>query len=120
MTKIKIRCFKTLANVYPGIYNFPVYYLAYEGWSNYSLATCINCGELFAVDWENSKTKGLKIIELAASNRCPTCNASLSDTLRNYPQEIKLPNGKIGHYTPDTHIPPDEKSIIIEVFEISP
>jgi hypothetical protein len=120
MTKRKVRCFKKLANVYPGIFNYPVYYLTYEGWSNYSFATCINCGELFVIDWENPQTEGLNINEIAGSESCPVCNAFLRDTIRDYPQTIKLPDEKIGSYMPDTYIPPDDESLIIEVFEIKP
>jgi hypothetical protein len=120
MTSIKVRCFNKLANVYPGIFNHPIYYLTSEGWSNYSFATCINCGELFVIDWENPETKGLNIHEIAGSESCPKCNAGLRDTIRDYPQHIKLPNGKIGSYIPGTYIPPDDESLIIEVFEIKP
>jgi hypothetical protein len=120
MTKRKVRCFNKLANVYPGIFNYPVYYVAYEGWSNYSFATCISCGELFVIDWENPETEGLNINEIAGSESCPKCNSFLRDTIRNYPKAIKLPDGKIGSYIPDTYIPPDDESLIVEVFEIKP
>jgi hypothetical protein len=65
MKKKKIRCYKTLAHVAPNIY-YPVYFLSYEGWSNFTLETCINCGELFVIDWENPKTKELNIKEIAS------------------------------------------------------
>ncbi len=120
MKKINIRCYKTLANVYPGVYNYPVYYLSYEGWANFSFVTCIECGELFVIDWENPKTKGLGIDEIAGSTLCPTCNSYLKDTVKPYPQNIKLPNGKVGKYIPDNYIPPEDESIILEVLEIHP
>jgi hypothetical protein len=53
--KKKIRCYKTLANVYPGVFNYEVYYLVYESWSFFSFATCMNCGELFGIDWGKSE-----------------------------------------------------------------
>jgi len=120
MKKIQVRCYKTLANVYSGIYNYEVYYLVYEGWSNYTLATCINCGELFTINWENPKTKGLSISEIADSYSCPKCNSSLKDKIKDYPKNIKLTNGQIGSFTPTTLIPPDKDSLILEVFEIKP
>lgn len=120
MKKKKIRCYKTLANVYPGVNNYTVYFLVYEGWSNFSLTTCLNCGELFVIDWENHITNGSSIVEVAGSCTCPTCNSLLKDTLRNYPQSIRLPNGNIGSFTPDNFIPADEESLILEVFEITP
>jgi hypothetical protein len=120
MKRIKVRCYKALANVYPGVFNHPVYYLTYEGWANYSLSTCINCGELFAIDWENPKTKGLNIHEIAGHDPCPKCKVLLSSSIRDYPNTIKLPDGKIGSYIPDNYIPPDHESLIIEVFELVP
>lgn len=120
MRKKKIRCYKTFINDYPGVKDFPVYYLAYEGWSSYTLATCLQCGELFVIDWENPKTKDLSSIEVAGSACCPTCNSLLKDTMREYPKTIKLPNGKIGTYVPTGIIPPDEESLVLDFFEITP
>ena len=118
ISKKKIRCYKAFAHVAPNIYNYPVYFLSYEGWSNFSLATCINCGELFVIDWENPATKGLSIKEVASSSTCPICNSSLRDTIRDYPKTIRLSNGQMGSYIPETHIPPDNESLVMEFFEI--
>jgi len=117
--KRKIRCYITLASVAPNIYNYPVYSLFHEGWSNFSLVTCSNCGELFVIDWENPKTKGLTMRDIAASNNCPSCNSPLRDTLQDYPQTIKLPNGQSGSFTPDKSIPPNE-ILVVEFFELVP
>ena len=120
MIKKKIRCYKTLANVYPNLYNYPVYYIVNEGWSNFSLNTCINCGEIFVIDWENPKTQDKSINELASSKICPICNSSLESTIREYPKTIKLSDGKIGSFIPESYIPPDNESLIKEFFEILP
>jgi len=118
--KRKIRCYITLASVAPNIYNYPVYSLFHEGWSNFSLVTCSNCGELFVIDWENPKTKGLTIRDIAASNNCPSCNSPLRDTLQDYPQTIKLPNGQFGSFTPDKSVPPNNEILVVEFFELAP
>jgi hypothetical protein len=73
MKKKKIRCYKVHANVRQGAFNYPVYNVVKDGWSNFSLATCTNCGELFVIDWENPATKGLNIVDMAATHLCPTC-----------------------------------------------
>lgn len=109
-----------MAHVAPNIYNYPVYFIGYEGWSNFSLATCTNCGELFVIDWENPATKGLTITDIVSIKKCPTCNFLLKDTIQDYPRVIRLSNGLIGSYIPDNYIPPDEESIIREFFEIIP
>ena len=115
----KIRCYETLANVYPGIYNYPVYYLNHDGWSDFSLATCINCGELFVIDWEDPLKEGLSLTEIANALHCPTCNSFLKETIRNYPETIRLTNGKIGSYIPDTYITSDDQSLVKEIYEIT-
>ena len=120
ITRRKIRCYIALAHVAPNIYNYPVYLFSYEGWSNFSIVTCSNCGELFIIDWENPKTKGLTIREIGESGNCPTCNSLLRDTLQDYPKTIKLPNGQSGSFTPDNLIPPDSQTLIVEFFEIIP
>jgi hypothetical protein len=120
MKRRKVRCFKTLAHVAPNIFNYPVFFLVYEGWSNFSFATCINCGELFVVDWENPKTKDLTLEMIASSSKCPTCNNLLKEFIRNYPEYIKLSNGQLGSFIPNHKIPPDHESLIIEFFEIEP
>src|SRR6185369_11776563 len=118
--KKKIRCYKTFARVAPNVYNHLVYFLPYEGWSNFSLTTCINCGELFVIDWENPATQGLSIKQIASSNICPTCGCILSNTIQEYPKTIKLSNGQLGSFIPETHMPPDNESLINEFFEIIP
>ena len=50
MRKGSVMCFQILAKVTPSLYNYPVFVFNYEGWSNFKLYTCINCGELFVVD----------------------------------------------------------------------
>lgn len=120
ITKKKIRCYKTFAHVAPNVYNYPVYFLIYEGWSNFSLATCTICGELFVIDWENPSTKGLTTKDVASSSNCPTCKSQLKDTIQDYPKTIRLSSGKIGSYTPETFILPNTESLVKEFFEIVP
>lgn len=120
MKKKKIRCYRTFAQVAPNVFNYPVYFMAYEGWSNFSLATCINCGELFVIDWENPKTKGLSVQNIVGSIKCPNCKVFLKDTIKDYPRTIRLSDGKLGSYIPGTDIPPDHESHIVDFFEIAP
>lgn len=116
----QIRCYKVFAEVSPGVYNYPVYCISYDGWSNISLATCINCGELFAIDWENPLSNGLNIEKIASSYVCPKCGVSLKDTIRRYPETLRLPNGNLGSFTPAKSIPSDDHFITLEVFELLP
>jgi hypothetical protein len=98
--------------------DFPIYFIVYEGWSNFSLATCINCGEIFVIDLENPNTFSLSLEQIAEKSVCPTCNSNLKETIRGYPQTIRLPNGKLDNFRPSNIIPSDEGSIIMDFFEI--
>ncbi len=119
MEKIKVRCYKAFANVHPGVWNYPIYYFTYDGWSNKTFTTCIQCGELFVIDSENPETERKSAFDIAYSKDCPTCKSALKDTLRNYPEEIRLPDGKLGSFKPDQLIPPDSESIILDVYQLT-
>lgn len=80
----------------------------------------MNCSEIFVIDWENPVTNGMSINEIAGKSCCPLCGLLLKDTLRNYPQNIKLPNGKIGCANASEFTTTDEDSIILDFFEIIP
>ena len=58
--------------------------------------------------------------DLAKGMRCPSCNASLSETIRRYPQTFRAPDGSLGSFDPGTIIPPDNESLVREFFEIVP
>jgi hypothetical protein len=120
MNKRGIRCYVAFVQVAPTVYNYPVYCMIFEGWSCFSLGTCISCGEIFVIDWENPATKGLSIKEVASINKCPTCGSLLKDTVKNYPESIKLPNGQVGTFKPDNYLPPDNETIVKDFYEIIP
>jgi DNA-directed RNA polymerase subunit RPC12/RpoP len=92
--------------------------MIYEGWSKNSLATCIECGELFVIDFENPKFDNLNLIEIVGNTFCPKCNSKLKDTIKEYPKHIKLVNGEIGSFVSNQFIPNDNETIIAEFYEI--
>jgi len=120
MKKKKIRCFKVFAHVYAGVYNHLVYLPTREGWSGFTFATCINCGEIFVIDLENPVTNGLSISQIAGSMECPTCKLPLQTTVRKYPEFIKLPNGVVGSFKLSESTSIDGESSVVEFYEIVP
>lgn len=118
MTKKSIRCYKAFANVSPNVYNYEVYYLAPDGWSKNELYSCLECGELFFVDWENPDLIGQSILDLVENISCPTCRTELLKSIADYPEHIKLANGIIGHFSPSSLIPPDNESLILDIYQI--
>jgi hypothetical protein len=119
MKRRKIRCFTGFAEA-GGVYNIKVHYLSYEGWSNFRLVSCINCGELFVIDYENPKTAGLSIGEIAGQKFCPNCGCKLCEHLHEYPKCFRTRTGIMGSFEPPKYIPPDVESSILEVWELIP
>jgi hypothetical protein len=120
MQKKKIRCLIKHENVISGVYNYKVFLPLKSGWSNYSLVTCTNCGEMFVIDWENPETKNLNLKQIAGSTLCPTCNVVLSSHLANYPATIRISENLFGSFINDTVLNEDEESEIIEFYELRP
>lgn len=120
MKKVSVRCNKEYVNVFSGVYNHPVFFPLRGGWSSFSIVTCINCSELFVIDWENPATEGLTTADIAGNKNCPTCEASLKLTLRKYPEFILLPQGKVGSFNPKDFISSNDESQFCDFFELLP
>ncbi len=115
----KIRCYYSYAKA-GNKFNNKVYYTIEEGWSKISLCTCLRCGELFAIDFENPNSVNLTIKDFGIGNFCPKCGSDLESTLEKYPEKFVTQSGEIGSYAPNRFIPPDSESEIIEIWELFP
>lgn len=120
MKKKKIRCIVKYENVALSIYNYKILLPLKSGWSNNSLVTCINCGELFVIDWENPETEHLSIEQIAGSTKCPTCKVELSMFIANYPEKIRISKNLFGSFKKYTFSNEDEDSEIVELYELRP
>ena len=118
MKKKRIRSFVSYVNVAPGVYNQPVYNVIHDGFSNFSLATCLDCGELFVIDKEDPKTYQKTMQQLAGDLDCPTCKHVLAQSIASYPERIWLAKGRYGSAPTDRLIPPDADHIVKEFYEI--
>lgn len=119
-TRKKIRCIVRYENVVEGIYNYAIFLPLKSGWSNNSLYTCTNCGELFVIDWENPETENLNAKQIAGSTLCPTCNLTLSLHLVSYPETIRISENLFGSLANYPVSNEDEESEIIEFYELRP
>lgn len=120
MKKRSIRCYKVYANVYQGVYNYLIYIPLQDGWSSFSFVTCMSCGEIFVIDWDNPITERMSISEIAGNQLCPICKLTLRDTLKKFPEYIRLANGQIGTYNVSKFFSSDNESHVIDFFEIVP
>jgi len=120
MQKKKIRCLIKYENVGLGIYNYKVFLPLKGGWSNNSLVTCTNCGELFVIDWENPETENLTVKQIAGSTLCLACNVVLSMYLADYPATIRISENQIVSFNTEAISNQDKGSEIVEFYELRP
>jgi len=117
MKKRLVRCYRGFASV-PGRTNIEVFYTVPDfGYSN-KLFTCMECGELFMIDFENPAFAGKATEQIAANSLCPKCGKSLGETVCAYPETFRTDDGRIGNFQPDRIIPPDSESLVKEVWEL--
>jgi hypothetical protein len=118
MKKRKIRCYLAYCDA-GGIFNNEVVYTASEGY-RIELATCIKCGAIFVLDRENPQTDDQSLESLVEGAECPECCCDLSESIRLYPGTFLEKGGHLASFTPPKIIPPEDKSRVIEVWEITP
>lgn len=112
-----VRCYRGFASLH-GKANVEVYYTIPDfGYSN-RLFTCIECGELFMIDFENPNFAGKTAGQIAANVVCPKCGKRLANSIRAYPENFRTEDGRVGHFEPDHFIPPDSESIMKTFLEI--
>ena len=118
MNKRKTRCYLAYCEA-GGIFNNEVFYTASDGY-RVELATCIKCGAVFVLDRENPAAANRSLSELTAKLHCPECGYALEQSIRAYPGTFVGKGGHLGSFTPTTIIPPDEQSLVVELWELAP
>jgi hypothetical protein len=113
----KVRSYRGFASTH-GKFNIEVVYtLSDFGYCN-KLFTCMECGEIFVIDFENPKFAGKTAQDIAGETVCPKCGIPLRDTIRPYPENFLTEDGQEGHFKPERIIPPDSESLVKEFWEI--
>ena len=111
-----VRCYRGFASL-PDKANIEVFYTVPEMYL-IKLFTCIECGELFVIDFENPSFAGKTAEQLAANVLCPKCGKRLGESIRDYPKSFRADDGRIGHFEPERMIPPDSESVVRAIFEL--
>lgn len=96
MIKTQIKCRLDFVEV-NGVYNNEIYYYAGGIWDSRTMATCINCGELFIYNEQELSLKRMTLKQRAVGNNCPKCKADLDKSIEKYPDSFKTKTGAIGH-----------------------
>ena len=111
-----VRCYRGFAWL-PGRANVEVFYTLPEMYL-IKLFTCIECGELFVIDFENPTFAGKTAEQIAGDAACPKCGKALRETIRAYPECFRADDGRLGHFEPERIIPPDSESLVKEFLEL--
>jgi len=112
-----VKGFRGFASV-PGMFNIEVFYTVPDfGYWN-KLFTCIECGEVFVIDFANPAFAGKTAEQIAGSAACPRCRKPLGETIRTYPENFRADEGRIGHFEPERIIPPDAEAMVKEILEL--
>jgi len=112
-----VRCYRGFAAL-PGKANIEVFYTVPDFGYADKLFTCIECGELFVIDFENPNFAGKTAEQIVGNTPCPKCGKRLRETIRDYPEGFRADDGRVGHFEPDRIIPPDSESIVKEFLGI--
>ena len=78
--------------------NIEIYHLFGGGWDSRSLASCINCTELFVYDEQNLFFKNVTLKQSTIGYQCPKCKIELDKTIQKYPDTFKSKNNIILHF----------------------
>jgi rubredoxin len=116
MKKIKIRCWKAIAGC-AGENQQPVCFTVPDFGDVPRLYVCPKCGALFAVDPEAEHYSKRNFEEEKKDMKCPECQNGLGDLLP-YPESYRNElTGEIEHFERTSRtIPPDDQSIILELW----
>ena len=112
-----VRCFRGFASL-AGKFNIEVFYTVPDSGYWNKLFTCIECGELFVIDFENPRFAGKTAEQIAANALCPKCGKRLGETIRAYPENFRADDGRIGHFEHERIAPPDSESFVKEISEL--
>jgi hypothetical protein len=108
-----VRCYRGFGTV-PGKWNVEVFYTM----CSLKLFTCIECGEIFIIDFENPRFAGMKAEQIAGDAKCSKCERLLRETIRPYPESFRTDEGLVGHFDPMSEIPLDSESLVKEFIQI--
>jgi DNA-directed RNA polymerase subunit RPC12/RpoP len=116
MEKLKVRCWKAVAGC-AGENQQTIYFTVPDFYEAHRLYVCPKCGALFAVDPEAEYYLKRDFEREKHGMRCPVCQNRLTDLLP-YPESYRDEStGEIEHFDRASNtIPPDDESIILEVW----
>jgi len=116
MKRGKIRCYRGYAHAF-GRWNIEVFYTMPDG-HHMKLFTCIECGAILFMDMDNPALARQTVQETVGDEVCPECGRLLRNSLREYPENFLTEDGRIGHFDPGRHYPPDSESLFKEIWQL--
>jgi len=117
MEREKVRCWKI--EMRHGSTTVENLYITYpEGSYGHKLISCLNCGEIFAVNLTKELYIGPNLETKMKDFLCPKCGVQLTDYYCEYPNKYLGLDGEIHTYVREKEIPNDDMSIVKEFLEI--
>ena len=110
MNMVKVRCWQY--SVGEGESVFATYP---EGNMGHNLMSCLNCGQVYAVNIETVVYIGPPLAERLAASRCAKCGEPLNEHAHSYPEKYLSHTGVIESFLKPGVIPPEETSVIVEL-----
>jgi hypothetical protein len=99
--------------------NIEVFFTMPDGYGH-ELATCIACGQVFALDRDNTAMGGRALALLVEGQRCSRCGTTLTESIRPYPAYFRAPDGAVGRFERPSRYPPDDSSFVVALPAIIP
>ncbi|MEW5960982.1 MAG: hypothetical protein AB1801_24920 [Chloroflexota bacterium] len=116
MEKEKVRCWKL--EIKTGSSTEQLYITYPEGSYGHKLISCLNCGEIFAVNLTKELYVGPSLEDKLRDVQCPICDVILFDHYSEYPEKYLGSDGVIHKHIRENEIPSDDTSIVKEFLEI--
>ncbi len=94
-------------------------YITYpEGSLGHRLISCLDCGEIFAVNLTKELYVGPALEDKLKNLLCSNCGVKLSNSAHEYPDKYLGSDGIVYKYTRENEIPGDNTAVVREFIEI--
>lgn len=112
-----VRCYRSFGRTRDH-FNIEVWFVFQDGYG-VQLHSCLKCGQVHVVDFENPKWGDARL-NLLASLKCHGCRQVFGDGLAPYPERFLAPDGTIGWCDPRSGIAPHSEGVLLAFPELLP
>lgn len=118
MKKVQVRCWEITVPKCGDCAQTAVLVTYAEGDYGYELRSCLECGEIYAVDVAWESYLGPPLDEALRQLNCANCGCSLAESSSEYPSKFLCSNGVVSSVERPPEAPAFEASQIRELYGI--